>query len=106
MVADALGLDPLRQMEVDLPVELMERLELVRPEKLPAQVLYTLIAYYAANKPVDSEWVVLPVTNFDCYFGDTNFGRKYLNLLPTEVIERSNSFGVSRYRVSAEYLPD
>ncbi len=23
-----------------------------------------------------------PVTNFDCYFGDTNFGRKYLNQLP------------------------
>ena len=106
VVTDALELGPLRQTEVDLPAELMERLELVRPEKLPAQVLYTLIAYYAANKPVDSEWVVLPVTNFDCYFGDTNFGRKYLNLLPTEVIERSNSFGVSRYRVSAEYLPE
>lgn len=105
VIADALELGPLRQMEVDLPAELMERLELVRPEKLPAQVLYTLIAYYTANKPADSEWVVLPVTNFDCYFGDTNFGRKYLNLLPTEVIERNNSFGISRYRVLAEYLP-
>lgn len=38
--------------------------------------------------------------------GDTNFGRKYLNMLPEEVIERSNDFGISRYRVRAEYLPE
>ena len=49
--------------------------------------------------------MVLPVTNFDCYFGNTNFGRKYLNQFPQEVIERSNSFGISRYRVREEYLP-
>ena len=42
---------------------------------------------------------------FNCYFGDTNFGRKYLNMLPEEIIERSHSFGISRYRVRAEYLP-
>ena len=35
-----------------------------------------------ANWPEDSDWVVLPVTNLDCYFGNTNFGRKYLNQLP------------------------
>ena len=63
------------------------------------------MAYYLANCPEDSDWVVLPVTNFDCYFGNTNFGRKYLNQLPREVIERSNSFGISRYRVREEYLP-
>ena len=47
MVADALELDPLRQMEVYLPVELMERLKLVRLGKLLTQVLHTLIAYYS-----------------------------------------------------------
>ena len=105
MVADALELGPLRCMDIKLPAELMKRLELVCPEKLPANVLPTLVAYYLANRLEDSDWVVLPVTNFDCYFGDTNFGRKYLNQLPQTVIERSNSFGVSRYRVREEYLP-
>ena len=57
------------------------------------------------TEPEHSDWVVLPVTNFDCYFSNTNFGRKYLNQLPQEVIERSNSFGISRYRVREEYLP-
>ena len=105
MIADALELGALRRTEPELPEELAVRLEQVRPEKMPSNVLPTLVAYYLANRPEDSDWVVLPVTNFDCYFGNTNFGRKYLNQLPPEVIERSSSFGVSRYRVQEEYLP-
>ena len=104
MIADALELGPLRSTEPELPAELVDRLEQVRPKELPAPVLHTLISYYLANRPEDSDWVVLPVTNFDCYFGNTNFGRKYLNQLPQEVIQRGSSFGVSRYRVREKYL--
>lgn len=105
MIADALELDPLRHTGPELPAELAERLEQVRPTKMPSNVLPTLLAYYLANRPEEDGWVVLPVTNFDCYFGNTNFGRKYLNQLPQAVIERGSSFGVSRYRVREEYLP-
>ena len=104
MIADALELGPLRRMEADLPAELAERLDRACPETVPPRVLRTLVAYYVANRPEDSNWVVLPVINFDCYFGDTNFGRKYLAMLPDEVIQRNSSFGVSRYRVREEYL--
>lgn len=75
MIADALELGPLRCTEPELPAELAERLEQVRPEKMPSNILPTLVAYYLANRPEDSDWVVLPVTNFDCYFGNTNFGQ-------------------------------
>ncbi len=105
VMADALELGPLRRDEVELPEELEAKIETVRPEKLPTEVIYTLIAYYAANRPEDSNWVVLPVANFDCWFGDTNFGRKYLSQIPEEIIQRSSSFGVSRYRVLPEFLP-
>ena len=105
VIADALELGPLRRMEVDLPAELAERLDRACPEQVPTKVLRTLVAYYVANRPEDSDWVVLPVINFDCYFGDTNFGRKYLTMLPDEVIQRSSSFGISRYRVREAYLP-
>lgn len=105
VIADALELGPLRRDEVELPEELRAKIEAVQPEKLPAEVIHTLIAYYAANRPEDSDWVVLPVVNFDCWFGDTNFGRKYLSQIPEEIIQRSNSFGVSRYRVLPEFLP-
>ena len=105
VIADALELGPLRRTEPELPTDLLDRLEQVRPEKMPSNVLPTLVAYYLANRSEDSDWVVLPVTSFDCYFGNTNFGRKYLNQLPREIIERGSSFGVSRYRVLEEYLP-
>ena len=106
MIADALELGSLRRTEPQLPAELVERLEQIRPMKMPSNVLPTLVAYYLANRPEEGGWVVLPATNFDCYFGNTNFGRKYLNQLPQAVIERSSSFGVSRYRVRKEYLPE
>ena len=105
VIADALELGPLRQGIIDLPDDLLAKVEAVRPEKMPVEVIQTLIAYYVANRLEDSEWVVLPVANFDSWFGDTNFGRKYLSQIPEELIQRSNSFGVSRYRVLPEFLP-
>lgn len=105
VIADALELGSLRRDDVELPEELRVKIEAVRPEKLPAEVIHTLIAYYTANRSEDSDWVVLPVVNFDCWFGDTNFGRKYLSQIPEEIIQRSSSFGVSRYRVLPEFLP-
>ena len=52
----------------------------------------------------DSDWVVLPVSSFDAYFGTTSFGRKYLRLIPGEILERPDSgLGVCRYRVREEY---
>lgn len=49
--------------------------------------------------------MVLPAANFDCWFGDTNLGHKYLSQIPEKIIQRSSSFGVSRYRVLPEFLP-
>ena len=40
------------------------------------EMVYTLIAYYASNKPDDSDWVVLPVTSFDAYFGTINVNQE------------------------------
>jgi len=48
---------------------------------------------------------VLPVANFDAFFGNTSFGRKYLKMIPQEIMERSDSgYGVCRYRIAKEYL--
>lgn len=106
VLADALELGPLRQNGVALPPELAEKLKAVTPASVPADVVATLVAYYIENKPEDSDWVILPVSSFDAYFGTTSFGRKYLKVIPPEIIERSDSgFGVSRYRVRASYLP-
>ena len=105
VIADALELGPLRNAESELPTELIEKVSAVTPRDVPLDVITTLILYYMANRQDGTDWVALPVTNFEAYFG-TSFGRKYLPKLPKEVFERSDSgYGVSRYLVKPAYLP-
>ena len=69
------------------------------PKDISNEVIHTLIAYYRANKPEDSDWVVLPVANFDAYFGSTNFSHKWLVKIPDTILTREKqSFGVCRYK--------
>ena len=104
VLADGLEQGPLRMTDVTVPAELDERIRAVLPKGLPPEMVCVLIAYYATNKPEDSDWVVLPMASFDAYFGTTSFGRKYLRLIPEEILERPDSgFGVCRYQVREEY---
>ena len=99
-LAQALELGPLRKEEPELPPELVEQLRSLTPKGVPVEMVETLAAYYLANKPEDSDWVVLPVANFDAYFGTTSFGRKYLKQIPETILERSETgFGLCRYRL-------
>lgn len=100
ILADAMEQGALQNKDYDLPKETMDRLIAAAPKGVPDTVLPTLIKYYHVNKQDDSDWVVLPVTNFDAYFGTTSFGRKWLKLLPENIIERSSmSYGICRYKV-------
>lgn len=100
ILADALEQGELKNKDYELSLELMNMLSETTPKGVPDAVLPTLVKYYYINKQEDSDWGVLPVTNFDAYFGTTAFGRKWLKLLPEHIIERSEtSYGVSRYRV-------
>ena len=105
VLADALELGPLHREGPELPPELTEKVKAALPKEIPAETVCTLIRYYLANQQDDCEWVVLPVANFDAYFGDISFSKKYLPKIPVEIVERSNAFGISRYRIMKEYLP-
>ena len=99
-LAQALELGPLCTEEPELPQAMMERLRALTPKGVPLEMVTTLVAYYLANKPEDSDWVVLPVANFDAYFGTTSLGRKYLKQIPETILERSETgFGLCRYRL-------
>ena len=68
----------------------------VAPSAQPAAEL--LVKYYIANKPHDSDKVVLPVTNFDAYFGNGTFSKKWLpKEFDSVIIRDPQSNGVSRY---------
>ena len=63
------------------------------------------VVYGAKNKQEGSPWVVLPVANFDAYFGTTAFSKKWLTKIPATFMERQNQhFGVCRYRVGEEWV--
>ena len=99
-LSDALELGPLRQPSILLPSELLQRIEELTPKGVPVEVLQTMVIYYLVNKPEDSDWVVLPVVNFDAYFGTSSFGRKWLVALPKDFIRREkSSFGICRYKI-------
>ena len=98
ILADALELGALKNKDFLLSEELLDYIEknVSNPSARPAAEL--LVKYYIANKPIDSDKVVLPVTNFDASFGNGTFSKKWL---PKEfdsiIIRDPQSNGVSRY---------
>lgn len=101
ILADALELGALRDNSIYFSAEIQKCIADVTPDSIPPEVVEMLIAYYIVNKPEDSDWVVLPVTNFDAYFGNTNFSRKWWNKIPENVIVRQQqSFGVCKYYIA------
>ena len=106
ILADALELGALRNTEIAFTPEELQQFKAATPKGIPDDIIPTLIAYYHANKPEGSDWVVLPVSNFDASFGTTSFSRKWLNQIPENIMERQKqSFGVCRYRIAKRPLP-
>lgn len=105
IIANALTLGPLRKMEAEVTEQQVEKLLPFVQDKVKLEHLITLVAYYEANKPEDSDWVVLPATAFNNYFGSTVFSKQVLRAVTGTVIERSDmSYGSGRYRVLEAFL--
>ena len=104
VLADALEQGPLRNQEIPLTDAQAEWIRTNTPEKVPEEVLRNLTLYYLVNRQEDSDWVVLPVTNFAAFFGTTTFSRKWLPALcKTAIVRDTSGFGVSRYRLAASF---
>lgn len=99
ILSNALVLGPLKNNEQALPEHLLQRVEEFKDKEIPEDVILALLRYYFANKEADTDWVVLPVINFDAYFGTSSFSKKWLNKLPAELFEKQSRYGVCRYRV-------
>ena len=94
VIADALELGALRIESIRLTAEQEQWLAEVTPKSVPLNVTRTLFEYYIANKPADSDWCVLPVTNVEAYLGSSALNRMYLRELNNKFIMRKESAGV------------
>ena len=100
VLADALEAGPLRREEYVLPAETAEAIRSADWNGVPTEVIEEVVRFYLANQREDTDWVVLPVANFDCWYGNTNFGRKWLSRIPEQLMERSKDMmGVCRVRM-------
>lgn len=99
ILADALELEPLQNNEVTIPEELRQRVEKWAGKKATPYVC-DLIAYYHAHRTEVCDWVILPVTSFDMYYGGSYFSKRILSTIPEEILERQNHTGTCRYRIT------
>ena len=99
IIADALELGPLQMFETELPPHIAEKLKSMDLNGVPYDVVSEVVCFCIANKRDNNDWVHLPVANFDCYYGNTNFSKKWLSKIPDTILEREVTSGVSRVRL-------
>lgn len=99
IIADALELGALRTEEVPLQQDIKEKLEGIDLNDVPYDVVSEVICFCLANKRDNTDWVHFPVANFDCYYGNTNFSKKWLSKIPDTILERELASGVSRVKL-------
>ena len=97
ILADALELGPLRNMDFDLSEEITQRLTELTPTGVPVEVSVLLYKYYVAHKEDDREYVLLPQQNFNAWFSNTNFSQKWVGALSKVLIEKKVLDGVCKY---------
>jgi hypothetical protein len=88
ILADALESGSLRTMEYPFPQSVFDRLNGTDLNSVSADVVIEVVRFCLANRQPDTDWVVLPVTNFDAYFGNNNFSKKWLAKIPITVLVR------------------
>ena len=100
IISDALAAGKLRDKTFSFSVDQKEHIAAALPKEVPQRAAEVLLAYSIANRPEDSDWPPLPVTNFDAYFGSTMFSKKWLYRMPESLFVRDKaSCGVCRGRV-------
>ena len=105
ILSSALELGELKNNDFELSEKTKAKISDFTKAPSTTYALETLIKYYYANRQEDTDWVVLPVANFDAYFGSTSFSKKRLTeLVKSGAIERENRYNVSRYRVNEVFL--
>lgn len=100
IIAAALDAGPLRTQEWVLTDDIKANIDQINLNGVPRNVVEDVISFCLANRQSDTDWVVLPVTSFNYYYGNTMFEKKYLKNVPEDIVFRDRSkHGVSRVKI-------
>lgn len=100
ILADALELGPLQNYDAPLPQETLALLAENTPKGVPDDLLPMLAKYYLAHLQEGEEWVALPISAVDAYYGGNSFSKKWKPLLPKNLAEFKNSYGICKYKIT------
>lgn len=100
IVASALEAGPLRRQPYLLTEEIKTIIENTDLNGVPQNIIEDVISFCLANRQADTDWIILPVTNFNYYYSNTMFEKKYLSKIPESIIFRDKpKHGVSRVKL-------
>ena len=103
ILADAQEQGPLRNYDITLPEEVEQKvLKLVGKKTAP--YVCDLIRYYLAHRQEDTDWVVLPVSNFDMYYGNSYLSKRILSTIPEELLDRKSRMATCRYLITEDLI--
>ena len=100
ILADALELGPLQNYEISLSQDVINKLKEVTPKGVPDDLLPMLTMYYLAHRQDGEDWVILPVSAVDAYYGSTSFSKKWKKALPKDIVEYKESYGICKFRIN------
>lgn len=76
---------------VSLTTEQIAYIESIQPLGVPMNVLTTITEYYIVNKPYDSDWCVLLISNIEAYLGSSALNKQNMSKIPTEFIQKKKT---------------
>jgi len=90
VIADALELGALRTEPIELTEKQKAWLLEKTPEGVPMKIAETVLEYYLANKPSDTDWCVFPITNVEAFLGSGSLGKTHMTTLNGTMLEKKD----------------
>ena len=100
IIADALELGPLLNYDISLSQPVIDWLKEATPKGVPEDLLPMLLQYYLTHKETEEEWVILPVSAVDAYYGNNSFSKKWKSMLPKVFFVCKEAYGICKFKIT------
>ena len=100
IIADALELGPLQNYDILLSQQVIDRLKEATPKGVPEDLLPMLLQYHLAHKEQDEDWVILPISAVDAYYGNNSFSKKWKAALPKDIFQWKEAYGICKCKIT------